>query len=195
MIVTLEGTLTAVSTTFAIVDVGGVGLRAFIPASTAAQLPSTGQRVRLYTHLYVREEALNLYGFATAGELELFEQLLGASGLGPVKALGMLSSSSVDGIRAAIWEENGAVLAKLPGIGPRTAARLILDLKSKLGPPPAPSAGPGASTSADAELLSWLTTLGFSVVQAQAALSKVPREPGMTFEEKARTALELLRPE
>jgi holliday junction DNA helicase RuvA len=193
MIVTLEGTLTAAAQTFAIVDVGGVGLRAFIPASTAAQLPGTGERVRLYTHLYVREEALSLYGFATAGELELFEQLLSASGLGPAKALAMLSSSSVDAIRSAIWEENAAVLARLPGIGPRTAARLILDLKSKIGP--VSTTATNGSAGDDGELLSWLTTLGFTPIQAQSALSKVPRGPGVTFEEKARKALELLRPE
>jgi Holliday junction DNA helicase RuvA len=189
MIVTLEGTLTAAAQTFAIVDVGGVGLRAFIPASTTAQLPPPGQRVRLYTHLHVREDDLSLYGFATAGELELFEQLLRVSGLGPAKALAMLSSASVDTIRAHIYGGNTAALAKLPGLGQRTAARIILDLKDKIGPAVA------GGSAEDGELLSWLTTLGFSAAQAQAAVAKLPKDATLSFEEKARRTLELLRPE
>jgi holliday junction DNA helicase RuvA len=192
MIVTLEGTLTAAAHSFAIVDVGGVGLRAFIPASTAAQLPGPGERVRLYTHLHVREDDLSLYGFSTPGELELFEQLLGVSGLGPAKALAVLSGSSVDAIRSYIWSENTAALSKVPGIGARTAARIILDLKGKIGPV---SAAGGGSASVDAEILSWLTTLGFSPADAQTAVARLPRDPSLSFEEKARKALELLRPE
>ncbi len=190
MIVTLEGTLTAASHTFAIVDVGGVGLRAFIPQSTAAQLPGTGERVRLFTHLHVREDDLSLYGFSSASELELFEQLLGVSGLGPSKALAMLSGSPVDAIRTYIWTENTAALAKVPGIGARTAARIILDLKGKIGPVSASEA-----PSVDVEILSWLTTLGFTAADAQAAVARLPRDASMPFEERARKALELLRRE
>ena len=189
MIVTLEGTLTAAARGFAIVDVGGVGLRAFIPASTAALLPSPGARVCLYTHLHVREDDLSLYGFSTPGELELFELLLGVSGLGPTKALGVLSGSSVEAVRSYIWTENAAALSRVPGIGARTAARIILDLKGKIGP----AAESGAATD-DAELLSWLTTLGFAPAEAHAALAKLPRDAALAFEEKARKALELLRP-
>jgi len=190
LIVTLEGTLTAASRSFAIVDVGGVGLRAFIPASTAALLPAPGERVRLYTHLHVREDDLSLYGFSTAGELELFEQLLGVSGLGPAKALGVLSGSSVDAVRSYIWTENTAALSKVPGIGSRTAARIVLDLKDKIGP----AAAAGSAATDDAELLSWLTSLGFSPAEAHAAVAKLPRNAGVSFEDKARRALELLRP-
>ena len=189
MIVTVEGTLTAVARGFAIVDVGGVGLRAFIPASTAASLPSPGERVRLYTHLHVREDDLSLYGFSTPGELELFELLLGVSGLGPSKALAVLSGSSVDAVRSYIWTENTAALSKVPGIGARTAARIVLDLKGKVGP----ASESGAATD-DAELLSWLTTLGFSPTEAHAAVAKLPRDAGLAFEDKARKALELLKP-
>ena len=191
MIVTLEGTLTAASHSFAIIDVGGVGLRAFIPTSTAAHLPPVGERVRLFTHLHVREDDLSLYGFFTAGELELFEQLLSVSGLGPTKSLAIISGSPVDAIRTYIWTENTAALAKVPGVGARTAARIVLDLKSKIGPVSATS-GP---TSVDAELLSWLTTLGFAPADAQRAVASLPRDPVLPFEEKARKALELLRPE
>lgn len=191
MIVTLEGTLTAASHSFAIVDVGGVGLRAFIPTSTAAQLPPPGQRVRLFTHLHVREDDLSLYGFSTAGELELFEQLLSVSGLGPTKSLAIISGSPVDAIRTYIWTENTAALAKVPGVGARTAARIVLDLKSKIGPVSATSGPP----SVDSELLSWLTTLGFPPADAQRAVASLPRDAAMPFEEKARKALAILRPE
>ena len=191
MIVTLEGTLTAASHSFAIVDVGGVGLRAFIPTSTAAQLPPPGQRVRLFTHLHVREDDLSLYGFSTAGELELFEQLLSVSGLGPTKSLAIISGSPVDAIRTYIWTENTAALAKVPGVGARTAARIVLDLKSKIGPASATSGPP----SVDAELLSCLTTLGFPPADAQRAVASLPRDSSVPFEEKARKALEILRPE
>jgi holliday junction DNA helicase RuvA len=191
VIVTLEGTLTAASHTFAIVDVGGVGLRAFIPTSTAAQLPPVGERVRLFTHLHVREDDLSLYGFSTAGELELFEQLLSVSGLGPTKSLAIISGSPVDAIRTYIWTENTAALAKVPGVGARTAARIVLDLKSKIGPVSATAGAP----SVDAELLSWLTTLGFPPADAQRAVAQLPRDPALSFEEKARQVLEILRPE
>jgi holliday junction DNA helicase RuvA len=191
VIVTLEGTLTAASHSFAIIDVGGVGLRAFIPTSTGAQLPPVGDRVRLFTHLHVREDDLSLYGFSTAGELELFEQLLSVSGLGPTKSLAIISGSPVDAIRTFIWTENTAALAKVPGVGARTAARIVLDLKSKIGPVSAT----GGPPSADAELLSWLTTLGFPPADAQRAVASLPRDASVSFEEKARKALDLLRPE
>jgi holliday junction DNA helicase RuvA len=189
VIVTLEGTLTAASQGFAVIDVGGVGLRALIPASTAAQLPSPGSPVKLYTHLHVRENELSLYGFSSPAELELFEKLLGVSGLGPAKALAMLSGSSVEALRSYIWAENTAALARIPGIGQRTAARIVLDLKGKIGPV---SAEAGTD---EGELLSWLTTLGFAANAAQAAVAKLPKDPALSFEDKARKALELLRPE
>jgi Holliday junction DNA helicase RuvA len=189
MIVTLDGTLTAVSQTFAVIDVGGIGLRAFVPTSTSAHLPGPGQRVRLYTHLHVREDDLSLYGFASAGELELFEQLLRVGGLGPAKALGILSAASVDTIRSYIAGEDTAALARLPGIGQRTAARIVLDLKGKL------VSAVAAGGEENAELLAWLTSLGFSTVQAQGAVAKLPRDNSLSFEEKARRALERLRPE
>ena len=195
MIVTLEGALTAAAQKFVIVDVGGVGLRAFVPDSTAAQLPPIGERVRLFTHLHVREDDLSLYGFATAGELELFELLLSVSGLGPTKALDVLSGASVDLIRSYIWGENTAALSRIKGIGQRTAARIVLDLKGKIGPAAAPGPAGSVASAEDAELLSWLTTLGFSAAQAQTALAKLPANPPLPFEEKARKALELLRPQ
>ena len=93
-----------------------------------------GQSVRLFTFLHVQEDALTLYGFATAAELQLFEQLLGVRGLGPAKALALLSGSAVDALRADIAGENTAALMRIPGVGRRLAAQIVLDLKDKIGP-------------------------------------------------------------
>jgi Holliday junction DNA helicase RuvA len=188
VIVSLEGRLDAAGGGFVVVDVGGVGLRAFVPASTAAHLPATGERVRLFTHLHVREDALTLYGFATAAELQLFELLLGVSGLGPAKSLSILSGSSVDSIRADIAAENTRALARIPGVGQRTAARIVLDLKDKVGPV-------AAGAAEDGELLAWLTTMGFPAAAAQAAVARLPKDGAQPLEDRVRQALELLRPE
>ncbi len=187
MIVSVEGKVAAVGKGFAVIEVGGVGLRALIPASTAAQL-QVGERARLFTHLLVREDALTLYGFATAAELELFELLIGVSGLGPSKALALLSGSSVQSLRADIARENVNALMRIPGIGRRLAAQIVLDLKDKVGPV-------AAEAALDGEVLAWLTTMGFPATEAQAAVAKLPHDPSLAIEERVRLALQLLRPE
>src|SRR5215204_2709787 len=143
MIASLAGTVVAIEPGVAVLEVGGLGLRVLIPASTAAHLPPLGGRTTLFTHLLVREDALTLYGFATAAELALFEQLLGVRGLGPAKALALLSGSAVDALRADIAGENTAALMRIPGVGRRLAAQIVLDLKDKIGPVPA-AGGAGA---------------------------------------------------
>ena len=188
MIASLAGTVTAVEPGVVVVEVGGLGLRVLIPASTAAHLPPVGERTMLFTHLLVREDALTLYGFASAGELGLFEQLLGVRGLGPAKALALLSGSSVEALRAAIAGENTAALTRIPGIGRRLAAQLVLDLKDKLGPV-------AAEAGADGEVLAWLTAMGFPAAEAQAAVAKLPHDPSLPMEERVRHALAILRPE
>jgi Holliday junction DNA helicase RuvA len=196
MIVTVRGTLEAAGQGFAVVDVGGVGLRALIPASTGAHLPEVGQTVRLFTFLHVQEDALTLYGFATAAELQLFEQLLGVRGLGPSKALALLSGSAVDTLRADIAGENTAALLRIPGIGRRLAAQIVLDLKDKIGPVVAAGAAGGAA-GGDGEVLAWLTAMGFSAAEAQAAVAKLPAAAGANgaVEDRVRQALLILRPE
>src|SRR3712207_4602321 len=154
MIASLAGTVVAIEPGVAVLEVGGLGLRVLVPASTAAHLPPVGERTKLFTHLLVREDALTLYGFATAAELELFEQLLGVRGLGPAKALALLSGSSVEALRAAIAGENTGALTRIPGIGRRLAAQLVLDLRDKLGPV-------AAEAGLDGEVLAWLTAMGF----------------------------------
>jgi len=188
VIASVAGTVTAVEPGVAVVEVGGLGLRVLIPASTAAHLPPLGGRTTLFTHLLVREDALTLYGFASAAELGLFEQLLGVRGLGPAKALALLSGSSVEALRAAIAGENTAALMRLPGIGRSLAAQIVLDLKDKLGPVT-------ADAGADGEVLAWLTAMGFPAAEAQAAVANLPHDPSVPMEERVRRALAILRPE
>ena len=175
----------------AVLEVGGLGLRVLVPASTAAKLPAVGERTKLLTHLLVREDARTLYGFATAPELELFERLLNVRGLGPAKALALLSASSVEALRAAIAGENTGALMRIPGIGRRLAAQIVLDLKDKLGP----ASADAETATTDGEVLSWLTAMGFPAAEAQAAVAKLPHDPALPMEERVRLTLAILRPE
>jgi Holliday junction DNA helicase RuvA len=188
MIASLAGTVVAIEPGAAVVEVGGLGLRVLVPASTAAHLPPVGERTTLFTHLLVREDALTLYGFASAAELGLFERLLGVRGLGPAKALALLSGSSVEALHAAIAGENTGALTRIPGIGRRLAAQITLDLKDKLGPV-------AAEAGADGEVLAWLTAMGFPAAEAQAAVAKLPHDPSLPMEARVRHALAILRPE
>jgi Holliday junction DNA helicase RuvA len=195
MIVSLRGTLEAAGQGFAVIDVGGVGLRTLIPTSTATRLPEIGQSVRLFTYLNVQEDALTLYGFASGAELQLFEQLLAVRGLGPAKALALLSGSAVDTLRADIAGENTAALRRIPGVGARLAAQIVLDLKDKLGP--VPLTGVPGTSAGDGEVLAWLTAMGFAAAEAQSAVARLPKGDGTptAVEDRVRQALLILRPE
>src|SRR5262249_29886870 len=135
-----------------------------------------------------REDALTLYGFATAAERELFERLLGVRGLGPAKALALLSGSSVAALRAAIAGEHASALMRIPGIGVRLAAPLVLDLQDKIG-------AVAAAAGVDGEVRAWLTAMGFPPAEAQAAVARLPRDPSLPVEERVRHALAVLRPD
>jgi holliday junction DNA helicase RuvA len=188
VIASLAGTVVAVEPGAAVLAVGGLGLRLLVPASTAARLPPPGERTKLLTHLLVREDARTLYGFATAAELELFERLLTARGLGPARALALLSGASVEALRAAIAGEDTASLARLPGVGRRLAAQLVLDLKDQVGPV-------AAAGGSDGEVLPWLTAPGVPPAVAQAAAARLPPGASLPVEERVRRALAVLSPE
>jgi len=156
-----------------------------------AQLDSVGQSVELFTHLHVRENELALYGFLTEEELSLFKLLLSISGVGPKVALALLGTISPDTLRQAVIQEEPGLLSRVPGIGPKTARAIIFHLKDKLIP-----AGAGAApllSDADTEVIAALTSLGFSLVEAQAALQSLPRDEnldeGLPVEERVRQAL------
>lgn len=156
-----------------ILDVGGVGFRVHVPSSALAQMPAIGQTVELQTYLCVRENELSLFGFATQEEHDLFVSLLGVPGIGPRTALSILSTFSPETLRQAVTQGDAQALTRIPGIGRKTAQRLVLDLKDRIGPPEEPWQGSGIQAG-DADAISALTALGYSIAEAQSALSAVP---------------------
>jgi Holliday junction DNA helicase RuvA len=188
VIASLHGAVAAVGKDFVVVQVGGVGFRVFVPQTFLDNLVGPGQEVTLFTHLHVRENELTLYGCVSDEDLTLFRLLLGVSGVGPRVALSILSALPSDRLQVAIAQEDVTTLARVPGIGPKTAKKLVFDLKDKVAAgitPPGPQ--PGLSE-ADADLIAALTTLGYSVAEAQEAIRSLPREP-LPLEERVRLAL------
>lgn len=186
MIANLIGRVSAVGKTYLIVDVGGVGFKVYTPTGLLGR-DQLSQTVELHTHLHVRENELSLYGFGSEDELTLFELLLSVERVGPRVALALLSALSPDALRSAIAQGNEDVLARVPGIGPKTARKISFDLKDKVGAEMGVAAVP-ALTDADAEVIEALTTLGYSVVEAQMALQSLPAKE-LPLEEKIRLAL------
>ena len=174
MISILQGSIYARAADALIVMVGGVGLRVLVPQPllTAAR---PGDDVLLHTHLVVREDELTLIGFASDDELDLFHKLITVSGVGPKLALSVLSNMAPDAIRMAISQEHPEILARVPGIGKRTAQKIVLDLKDKMGEVEI-SEGLAALTEADAAVIDALTALGYSIVEAQRAVQALPKD-------------------
>jgi len=187
MIASVEGSVTVVGSNYLVLDVGGVGLRVYVPRTVLDRAAGPGTHVRLFTHLHVRENELTLYGCATPEELELFHLLLSVSGIGPRTALTMLSSLAPERLRTAIAAEQADILAQVPGVGPKTARRVIFQLKDKLAIGALETVSP--LTEQDADVIAALTSLGYSVVEAQVALQSLPRDPDMSLEERIRRAL------
>jgi Holliday junction DNA helicase RuvA len=175
---------------WAIVTVGGVGLLVSIPG-TAADALDIGAVASLFTHLHVREDALTLFGFLTSDDLVLFEQLISVSGVGPRVALGLLSALDYGELTTAIAAGHADRLRKVPGIGQKTAERLVLELRDKVHPPAAVAspARPAPSRSADAEVAAALMGLGYSAAESEAAASQLPKDAGSALEDRIRLAL------
>ena len=187
MIANLKGRVEAIGKDYVVVDVGGIGFKVHVPTSFLETVEGLGRQVELFTHLHVRENELTLYGCRSEDELALFELLLSVSGVGPKVALAMLSTMSPDSLRLAIAQGNAEVLARVPGIGPKMAKKIVFHLKDKVAVEVSPEAAPFL-TEADAEVIAALTSLGYSVVEAQAALQSLPAEE-MPIEERVRLAL------
>ncbi len=164
----------------------GSGYLSLRHCSTGA--PSLAGRLSSSTHLHVRENELTLYGCATEEELALFRLLLGVSGIGPKVALAILSFLPPDHLRTAIAQEDVTTLARVPGIGPKTAKKLVFDLKDKVDAEVRQENLRPLLTEADADLIAALTSLGYSVAEAQAAIQALPREP-LPLEERVRLSL------
>jgi Holliday junction DNA helicase RuvA len=180
VIARLRGTVAARTGAGIVVDVGGVG---YLVAATPRVHARVGEETTVETYLHVREDALQLYGFATADERQLFELLLGVSGVGPKVALAIVSGSTPEELRRAIVREDTARFEAIPGIGRKTAQRVVLELKEKIGPEPAVAGSArGSLVARDA-----LVELGWSLVDAERALSGVDEE--LPVEEQVRAAL------
>jgi Holliday junction DNA helicase RuvA len=192
MIATLRGTLIAVSGDHLIVETGGVGFLVYAPRPVLASLGAEGEEVRLHTHLLVREDALTLFGFSTRQQLALFETLLSVSGVGPRVALNLLGGLQPDELRAAVAGNDIARLSKVPGIGKKTAERLVLELRGKLdlkGLPAAAATTTLQATGVNTELAELLMSLGYSAAEATAAVGSLPADAPPALDDRLRLAL------
>lgn len=184
----LKGNLETRAEKYVVMDIGGVGFKVFVSPTTLEQLPPAGQRVALHTHLYVRQEALEMYGFLTRPELIFFETLLSVSGVGPRVALGVLSVAPVNAIAAAIAKGQAELLTKVSGVGNKVAQKIILELKDKIT-----KLGFGADETEfqDHEVIDALVSLGYSQAQARSAIRNLPKET-KGVEKRIKEALKIL---
>jgi Holliday junction DNA helicase RuvA len=188
MIAGLDGTLERINPDSAIVKVNGVSFQVYAPSSTLSRLGSIGERIHLHTHLHFKEDSMALYGFTTSQELELFKMLITVSGVGPKSALSMLSSLTPDNLVSAILNNDVDVITQAPGVGKKTASRVILELKGNLSKGWDGAVG-GYPTKDNAEIVAALTNLGYSTADATRAASTIPSTEDLTLEEKIRLAL------
>ena len=205
MISYIKGPLTAIEEDVIVAEAGGVGMGIHVPLSVLARLPGIGREVTVYTYFQVREDAMSLYGFLNRQDREMFRQLIGVNGVGPKAALGILSTMTPDDLRMAIVTGDAKAISRAPGIGPKTAQRLILDLKDKvsmeevLGNLALPSDG-GASAAlgtigmgeAAKEAVQALVALGYSNMEANKAVKQVEVTETMTAEDVLKASLRYL---
>lgn len=208
MISYVRGPLVEVEEDVIVVEAGGMGYNIHVPLSVLENLPKIGAEVRIYTYLQVREDAVSLYGFLTRQDLSMFKQLIGVNGIGPKAALGILSALRPDDLRMAILSGDAKAISKAPGVGAKTAQRVILDLKDKVNledmltgmgagglagdSDGAGSAGAGFGGSAGMEAVSALVALGYSNMEASKAVRRVTITDEMTPEDVLKAALKHL---
>lgn len=186
MISSLRGVLQRVGPAEIVLEASGVGYQISVPTSILEQLPEVGQTVFLYTRMVVREDSLALYGFENQEQRHLFDMLLQVSGVGPRLAMGVLSHLAPEILRASVANGQPEVLTRVPGIGRKTAEKIVFHMKDKLEK--APPVGPVIS-GVDTEVLQALTSLGYNLVEAQAAVQAIPDETPADVEERIRQAL------
>ena len=191
MIAGLDGTLEQVNTESAIIRVSGVSFQVYTPTSTLGQLGSIGDRVHLHTHLHWKEDSTALYGFSTLQELDLFKMLIAVSGVGPRSALAVLSTLKPDDLVSAILDNNVNLIAQAPGVGKKTASRVILDLRGRLEKEWGEMVS-SRSSGDNADMVAALSNLGYSIADATRAASAVPSSEDLTLEDKIRIALRYL---
>jgi holliday junction DNA helicase RuvA len=188
MIATLRGEITQIEDNAVIIETGGVGLRVFVPAPLRTRM-QVGEGMLLYTHLVVREDDWKLYGFETKADRDLFNLLLGTDGVGPRTALAVMSGATLDVLQRAVFGDEPDLLGRVPGVGKKTAQKIVLYLKDRLKPSDTLQAV-AAMSDADGEVLAALTALGYSVVEAQTAIQFIPKDAPDEVEERLRLALQ-----
>lgn len=193
MIGYLKGVLLQKEPQELLLEVGGVGYRVLVPISTFCRLGDQGAQAQLLIHTHVREDQFVLYGFATSAELRLFEKLIGVSGVGPKVALGVLSGIEADDLVHAIRANDVVRLTRVPGVGKKTAERLILELKDKIAAFHTGTPAPDAPSPKLNDLLSALANLGYSVAEADRAAAEVLRlQPEAPLGDLLRDALRVI---
>lgn len=188
-----------------VIESGGIGWNIHVPLSVLDRLPHVGEQMKVYTSFQVKEDSMTLYGFLSRQDLKMFNQLLGVNGIGPKAALGILSSLTPDDLRMAIMAEDAKAIAKAPGIGPKTAKRVILDLKDKISMDdvlPLQFAGGQAEANVAAaasgvdgagkEAIEALVALGYSPTEATKAVRQVEIKEGMNAEAVLKASLKFL---
>ena len=195
MIHFVRGKLEETGNDYVVLDNHGIGYLIYVPSSLLEELPIRGEMVRLYTYMYVREDQMTLYGFLTRDDLNIFKLLIGVSGIGPKGALGILSTISINQLRFAVFSGDAKAISKAPGIGPKTAQKLIIELKDKLKledalEPDEDMKKPSvADQSAQKEAMMALVSLGYSESEAFTALKKIDATPDMDSEALLKLAL------
>jgi holliday junction DNA helicase RuvA len=187
MIASLRGEITQIEDNALILEVSGVGMHVFVPKPLINKF-TPGEIILLQTHLVVRENDLSLYGFETASDRQLFLTLLGVDGVGPKLALSVLSTLTLDAVQRAVFSDEPDLLSRVPGVGKKTAQKMQLFLRDRLKPAIGLETFSSMSD-ADSEVLAALTSLGYSVVEAQTALQSLPKDAPDDVEEKLRLAL------
>ena len=188
MIVSVRGVLESVGPDWVHLQMGGVTLQVFAPSSAVRELGPIGSQVQLFTHLHLRDDQPVLYGFPTAPALELFLILTSVTGVGPRLSLSLLSALGAAGLHQAIVAGDVVALTTAPGVGRRAASRIILELKGKLEGYQAGAAVVPAGD--DAEVIAALTALGYSTNEARRAVSNLAQDPGLSLEDRVRSALQ-----
>jgi len=188
MIATIRGEISLIEENALVVEVGGIGMRVFAPVPLLARAKA-GEQIFLHSHLVVREDALTLYGFETKSDRQLFELLLGVDGVGPKVALAVLSTLSPETVQRAVSNEEAEILSRVPGIGKKTAQKIVLYLQDRIKPAEMLE-GVASLTDTDNEVLAALTALGYSVVEAQTAIQSLPKDAPEDVEERLRLALQ-----
>jgi Holliday junction DNA helicase RuvA len=191
MIAAIDGTLESLGIDSAIIKVGGISIQVYLSSRTISELGAVGGRVKLHTHLHWKEDTVVLYGFATQGELDLFRMLTSVSGVGPKLGLSMLSNLSPEELASAIMSDNTDLITHIPGVGKKTAGRIMLELKSTLekGWGGAIGTYPTEDTS---KIVAALTNLGYTASDAARAAAAIPASSDLSLEDKIRLALRQL---